>query len=342
MLLLTSCLIASRIWFADDFSSMVADKWVQGDWKGDLSGVWNTTDSSLTTTDDARFYTIATHISPFAPFEGGDTFVLQYSVKLPVNLSCAGAYIKLFPSLEHLNIRGGQDETEYSVMFGPDVCGTNKLHAILRHNNSNVAMKKPLTCEKDDAIHFYTLVIHANASYKILVDGVVRSDGELRDDWPFLPPRQIDDPDQWKPVDWVDDETMVDPKDVEPNDWPPEVVFDPSATQPDDWNEEDDGAWEAPYIPNPEYKPWTVRKIPNPDYKGPWVQPQMDNPEYLDDPDIGKLSTLGAVGFDLWQVTAGSRFDNILLASSIEEATDAREGAFDRIIVPPSGSTTSS
>jgi calreticulin len=36
-----------------------------------------------------------------------------------------------------------------------------------------------------------------------------------------------------------------------------------------DWDDDMDGQWEAPKIPNPEYRgEWRARKIPNPDYKG--------------------------------------------------------------------------
>lgn len=34
----------------------------------------------------------------------------------------------------------------------------------------------------------------------------------------------------------------------------PENIPDPDAKKPDDWDEEMDGEWEPPMIPNPEYK----------------------------------------------------------------------------------------
>lgn len=40
-----------------------------------------------------------------------------------------------------------------------------------------------------------------------------------------------------------------------PQDWDkPENIPDPDAKKPDDWDEEMDGEWEPPMIPNPEYK----------------------------------------------------------------------------------------
>ena len=37
-------------------------------------------------------------------------------------------------------------------------------------------------------------------------------------------------------------------------DWDkPEYIADPDATQPEDWDEDMDGEWEPPMIPNPDY-----------------------------------------------------------------------------------------
>ena len=74
--------------------------------------------------------------------------------------------------------------------------------------------------------------------------------------WEFLKPKEIDDPEDKKPDDWADDSMMDDPEDKKPEDWgtEPETIADPEAEQPEDWDEEDDGAWEAPQIPNPKYQ----------------------------------------------------------------------------------------
>jgi hypothetical protein len=78
----------------------------------------------------------------------------------------------------------------------------------------------------------------------------------------------------------------------------PEKIADPSAQMPDDWDEDEDGDWEAPTIPNPKCDTgcgkWPVPMIPNPDYKGKWYAPQIDNPAYkgewkakqIDNPDF--------------------------------------------------------
>lgn len=81
------------------------------------------------------------------------------------------------------------------------------------------------------------------------------------------------------------------------------------------------GTWEAPTIPNPEYKgEWKPKQINNPAYKGVWVAPDIDNPEYKHDDKLYNYKDLKYVGFELWQVKAGTIFDNIFVGTSFEEA----------------------
>merc|ERR1712146_9133 len=59
------------------------------------------------------------------------------------------------------------------------------------------------------------------------------------------------------------------------------------AEQPEDWDEEEDGEWEPPMVPNPEFKgEWKAPMIDNPDYKGEWEHPQIDNPDFVDDKNV--------------------------------------------------------
>ncbi len=61
---------------------------------------------------------------------------------------------------------------------------------------------------------------------------------------------------------------------------------DPSAVKPDDWDDEEDGDWEAPQVPNPACEDgpgcgvWSRPNKPNPAYKGKWSAPLIDNPAY--------------------------------------------------------------
>merc|ERR1712083_514927 len=79
--------------------------------------------------------------------------------------------------------------------------------------------------------------------------------------------------------------------------------------KPEDWDDEADGEWEPPMIDNPEYK-------------GPWVHPEVDNPDFVEDDELYMYESFGVVGIDIWQVKAGSIFDNIFLGDSLEEAQE--------------------
>jgi len=156
------------------------------------------------------------------------------------------------------------------------------------------------------------------------VDNVERSTGNLGDgQWAKFPTKEIDDPSDKKPSDWVDDKMMDDPNDHKPAGYDdiPAMIRDPDATKPEDWDDDLDGEWEAPEIDNPEYKgKWAPKKIENPAYKGPWVHPEIANPDYEHDSNIYRFKDIGAVGIDIWQVKAGTIFDNILVTDSISEA----------------------
>ena len=58
--------------------------------------------------------------------------------------------------------------------------------------------------------------------------------GKMADDWPLLEPQEIDDPDDKKPSDWVDDPMMDDKDDKKPDDWDqPKQIADEKAKKPD-------------------------------------------------------------------------------------------------------------
>merc|ERR1711981_805355 len=57
-------------------------------------------------------------------------------------------------------------------------------------------------------------------------------------------------------------------------------------------------------------------------YEGPWVHPEVDNPDFVEDDELYMYESFGVVGIDIWQVKAGSVFDNIILTDSLEEAQE--------------------
>lgn len=67
-------------------------------------------------------------------------------------------------------------------------------------------------------------------------------------------------------------------------------------------------------------------QIDNPDYKGVWVHPEIDNPEYVPDTQLYKRDEICAIGLDLWQVKAGTIFDNILITDDVDYAKKIAEG----------------
>ncbi|GAQ81761.1 Calreticulin [Klebsormidium nitens] len=323
----------AKVYFEEKFDDGWEKRWVKSSWKEKegTAGEWIHTagkwygdekaDKGIQTSPDARFYAIAAPLAKPLDNAGKD-LVLQFSVKHEQKLDCGGGYIKLMPDVEIKDFGG---DTDYSIMFGPDICGytTKKVHAIITYKGKNLLLKPEVTCETDQLTHVYTLVIKPDNTYKILIDNVEKRSGGLYEDWDFLAPRQIADPEAKKPEDWVDEEWIDDPEDTKPegyDDIPKETV-DPDAEKPEDWDDEEDGEWEAPMIPNPEYQgPWSPKKVKNPAYKGVWAAPLIDNPDFEDDKEVYKLPTLKYVGFELWQVKSGSIFDNILVTDDEDYA----------------------
>ncbi len=256
---------------------------------------------------------------------------VQFTAKYEKNeySFCGGGYIKLLPAT--LDPKEFNGDSEYQIMFGPDRCGydVSRIHAIFNHEGKNLLKKDDIKLEyndKDALTHLYTLIVHPDNTYEVLFDQTSKSKGSMIDGWAFEP-KQIDDPTDKKPKDWVDEAKIPDPTDEKPEGYDdiPKQIPDPAAEKPDDWNEEDDGEWEAPTIANPAYKgEWKPKMIDNPAYKGVWKAKQIDNPKYKD--NVYEYSNIGYVGLDLWIVNDGTIFDNIIITDSKEEA-DAHAAA---------------
>jgi calreticulin len=323
---------SAEVFFREEFDDGISN-WVVSDWKDGEGATgkfeWSAgqfyqdanEDKALRTSEDYRFYTASASFPEFS--NKGKTLVVQYSVKNEQNLECGGAYIKVYPAgtnQEHLH-----GESKYNLMFGPDICGhsNRRVHVIFEHEGKNHLIKKNIAPETDTFTHLYTLIVNPDNTYKVQIDGVEKAAGSLADDWDMLPPKEINDPAASKPADWVDEKDIVDPTDVKPADWDdePATIVDPEATKPEDWDDELDGDWEAPTIANPNYKGvWTPAKIPNPDYKGPWIHPKIANPDYHEDNTLYEYDSFGVIGVEVWQVKAGSVFDNFLITDDLDEA----------------------
>jgi len=309
----------SEVFFEEKFDNL--DAWVQSTHKGAEAGKFELSagkfygdeklDQGAKTSQDARFYGMS---AAFPPVSNVDKpLVIQFTVKHEQNIDCGGGYIKLFDcKLDQADMHG---ESPYNIMFGPDICGpgTKKVHVIFEHKGKNHLIKKDIRCKDDVFTHLYTLVVNTDGTYEVLIDNESAQTGSLTDDWDFLPPKKIKDPEAKKPDDWVDQAKLDDPEDVKPEDWD-------KAEHIWDWDWDDDmGEWRV--------GEWKPRQIDNPDYKGPWVHPEIDNPEYNPDDakDIGKYAENCKIGFDLWQVKSGTIFDNMMITDDPAEAKAAGE-----------------
>jgi len=212
----------------------------------------------------------------------------------------------------------------------------SRIHLIFNHKGENLLKTDDIKLDYDDKnefTHLYTLVLNPDGSYKVLLDNKEKASGSLSEEWDF-PSKEIKDPAESKPKDWVDTKKIPDPEETKPEGYDDisKEIPDPEAEKPEDWDDEDDGEWEPPMIDNPEYKgEWKPTMIDNPEYKGEWEHPVIPNPDYAPD-TYAKYETLDYVGFELWTVNAGSVFDNVLVTDDEEYAKKAASETFDKIV----------
>merc|ERR1719158_2368244 len=323
----------AEVYLEEDFSGDWESRWVQSKAKDGL-GVMKVSagkyfgdeeaGKGLQTSQDAKFYAISAKTKEFT--NEGKTLVVQYTVKHEQDIDCGGGYLKL-GAYEPEKFEGS---SEYNIMFGPDICGssTKKTHVIFNYKGKNLDKKKEVRCESDTLSHLYTLTVKPDNTFDVAIDGTSVESGKLADGWKFLKDKEIDDPEDKKPEDWVDEAEMDDPEDKKPegHDDIPAKLADPKAKKPDDWDDESDGEWEAPQIDNPEFKgEWKAKRIANPAYKGVWAPKKIANPEFVDDDELYSYKSFAFVGIDVWQVKSGTIFDNILITDDADTAKAAAE-----------------
>eukprot|EP01052_Picozoa_sp_SAG31_P006825 SAG31_NODE_318_length_17799_cov_79.857571_14_plen_368_part_00 len=236
-------------------------------------------DLALEIMSEARKHGIAAKFN-YPVALGDKPLVVQYEVRLEKPHTCGGLYVKLLQEDETRDLSTLNGDSEYAIMFGPDKCGgTNKVHFILKHENpvtGEVEEKhatSPPAVSAGSQTHLYTLVINPDNTYEYYIDNEKSGEtGNLLStmDPPVNPPKEIDDPEDFKPEDWVDEAKIDDPESSKPDDWdedaPAEIIdeaatmpedwdedatyiiADPSAAMPEDWDEEEDGEWEAPKV----------------------------------------------------------------------------------------------
>lgn len=304
----------------DDKTKNDAELRYRGEWNAKVPHVFPgfENDMGLVMETAAAHHAISSQFDkPIDP--AGKDLVVQYEVKTQDGLECGGAYVKLLMSdKDGIQAKEFTNETPYVIMFGPDKCGsTNKVHFIFRHKNpktKNYEEKHLVGAPSPKMTKLstlYTLIVRASDNtFEIRINNEKVSSGNLLEGFapPVNPPKEISDPEDKKPADWVDDARIPDPDAVKPADWDEDAPFqivdtdatkpdswledeeemipDPDAKKPSDWDDEEDGEWLSPSIPNPKCEDasgcgkWTTPMKRNPAYKGKWSRPLVDNPAY--------------------------------------------------------------
>merc|ERR1719329_1095197 len=309
-------LVSGKVYFSETFADGWESRWVKSTWKDSegtsgkfslATGKWfkdEKEDRGIQTAEDSKFFGISAAFDSFS--NEGKELIVQYQAKYEKDVECGGGYLKIGPKMDDQSKFG--DPTVYNIMFGPDKCGyTKRTHLIFNYKGKNVLKKADLDYkqEGEGTSHLYRMILKPDNTVRVEIDEEKIYEGSIKEDWEVLKPKEISDPDDKKPSDWVEDSMMDDPTDK----------------KPDDWDDEDDGEWEPPMKDNSAYKgDWSVKRISNPAYKGFWEAKKIDNPEYEDDNSVYKFDGFGFIGFDLWQVKGGTIFDNIIICDDKAEA----------------------
>lgn len=255
-------------------------------------GTWEVIDGEeggVRTRNDQHRHVFLKHLSQVFSTENR-TFVLQFSVRFPPGLECAGGYINLYDKnasmvfLEEMGVP--------LLSFGPNICGREQQVLVSwRYKGQLYPIQKDIPTPYDTIAHLYTLHVQPDQTYEVFVDWERVASGSLTKDWRMLPPRYIQDVKAPRPADWQTAAEVDDPSDVRPTDW-------------------DDS----------KHGPWRPRRIPNPKYEGPWIPPIIQNPDYYEDDRIYVLEDVMAMGFDVWQSESGTTFSHILITDDLEYA----------------------
>ncbi|OQV22049.1 Calreticulin [Hypsibius exemplaris] len=353
---LSLSLVTAKIYFEESFDDPSwEERWIRTtrqEFRGKPFGYFNwtagkysadPTDKGIRTMDKESHYAIS---RKFPRFNNKDkTLVIQFTLKYEIKLElgdaghCAALFIKLLPSSH--NPKYYDPEAKYLMKFGPDSCSSaHKIESDIYYRGRNWAFSRradhdravfvymPYPFFPDDAYtHLYTFVIHPNNTFEKRFDGkiIVEDSGHFEQCWQQIhPTRQLHvNYSDERPEDWDEREFILDPTETKPLDWDqPKEIPDPHASQPDDWDTVADGQWEHPLIINPDYKgEWQpTRVIPNPDHKGRWSHKMMDNPKYVEDPEMYLVKDIGAIGIEGWHEQPGTVLDNILITDDLELA----------------------
>jgi Calreticulin family len=80
-------------------------------------------DKGLVLSQEMKHYGLSSKFPTPLDVKGKD-LVIQYELKLEDTLACGGAYVKLPRATDGLNLELLNNDTPYTIMFGPDKCGS--------------------------------------------------------------------------------------------------------------------------------------------------------------------------------------------------------------------------
>ena len=101
------------------------------------------------TTTDMKFHAISAKTKEFSAKD--KTLVVQFSVKNEKRQYsfCGGGYIKLLPSVSMEDQKKFGGDTDYHIMFGPDMCAydVSRIHMIFNHKGKNMLKNDEIKLE---------------------------------------------------------------------------------------------------------------------------------------------------------------------------------------------------
>ncbi|XP_056091165.1 calnexin [Rhinichthys klamathensis goyatoka] len=255
-----------------------------------------------------RHHAISTYLRKVYHFKD-KPLCLQYEVFFQKLVDCGGAYIKLLSHSDDLRLSQFSDATPYTIMFGPDKCGSeHKIHFIFSHRNPITGTYEEKHARQpevdlsdyfiDQRPHLYTLNLYPDNTFEIFIDLTLINKGSLLDDM---------DTHETQGPEYSSHAALVDG--VQSSDLKLEHERSDGVASPHERSS-------RPALSNPESRPST-----NPNDK--------DSREQR-----FSMSPVAAVGFELWTLTGDVMFDNIFLCDSLEVARRWTEDTWSKRKAP--------
>ncbi|XP_067312964.1 calnexin isoform X2 [Pseudorasbora parva] len=200
--------ISDQAHFAEPFETALDRNWVMSKAVKDeqqkllkYNGEWVVEEPSdprfssnrgLVLKSPGRHHAISAHLRKVFYFKD-KPLCLQYEVFFQKVVDCGGAYIKLLSHSDDLRLSRFSDATPYTIMFGPDKCGsTHKVHFIFSHRNPITGTYEEKHARQpevdlsdyftDQRPHLYTLNLYPDNTFEILIDLTLINKGSLLED----------------------------------------------------------------------------------------------------------------------------------------------------------------